>query len=134
MKKGVTLEQNLMAIDILDTLSIRTGVGFITMEPDTTLDEFFTNLKFIVEKVYPMKKRLGSYVDPLSKLQVFTGTPIYDELMEQGKLSGDIYKMDFRFLDPSFKRFYTLFSPIQRAVYSIKSWLKRHHVVKRKEF
>ncbi len=134
MKKGVTLEQNLKAIDILDTLSIRTGVGFITMEPDTTLDDFFTNLRFITEKVHPMKKRLGSYVDPLSKLQIFTGTPIYDALREHGMLSGDIYEMDFRFLDPSFRKFYTLFFPIQKMVYGIKSWLKRHHLIKRKEF
>jgi radical SAM superfamily enzyme YgiQ (UPF0313 family) len=134
MKKGVTLEENREAIDVLDKLNIRTGVGFITMEPDTTIDEFFTNLKFIVDKVYPMKKRLGSYVDPLSKLQVFSGTPLYKELKDQGLLEGDLYEMDYRFLDPKFQKFYTLFHPIQKVVYGTKSWLKRHRWVKRNEF
>jgi radical SAM superfamily enzyme YgiQ (UPF0313 family) len=134
MKKGVTLEENREAIDVLDKLNIRTGVGFITMEPDTTIDEFFTNLKFIVDKVYPMKKRLGSYVDPLSKLQVFSGTPLYKELKDQGLLEGDLYEMDYRFLDPKFRKFYTLFQPIQKVVYGTKSWLKRHRWVKRNEF
>ncbi len=134
MKKGVTLEENLEAIDVLDKLNIRTGVGFITMEPDTTMDEFFTNLKFIVDKVYPMKKRLGSYVDPLSKLQVFSGTPIYEELSDRGLLEGDLYEMDYRFLDPKFQKFYTLFHPIQKVIYGTKSWLKRHRWVKRNEF
>ncbi len=134
MNKGVTLEENLAAIDTLDKLNIRTGVGFITMEPDTTIDEFFTNLKFIIDKVYPMKKRLGSYIDPLSKLQVFSGTPLYKELNDRGLLEGDLYEMDFRFLDPKFQRFFTLFHPIQRVVYGTKSWLKRHRLVKRNEF
>ena len=133
MRKGVTLEENIAALDVLDRLDIRTGVGFITMEPDTTMDDFFTNIKFIVERVYPMKKRLGSYVDPLSKLQVFAGTPLHKELEERGILNGDIYEMDYRFLDPKFRRFFTLFYPIQKTVYSTKSWLKRRRIIKRKE-
>jgi radical SAM superfamily enzyme YgiQ (UPF0313 family) len=134
MKKGVTLEENLEALDILDKLNIRTGVGFITMEPDTTTDEFFTNIKFIVERVYPMKKRLGSYVDPLSKLQVFAGTPLHKELEERGILTGDIYEIDYRFLDPKFRMFFTLFQPVQKAVYGTKSWLKRRRITGRREF
>ncbi len=134
MRKGVTLDQNLEALDIFDRLDIRCGVGFITMEPETTFDEFFTNLRFVVEKVYPMKKRLGSYVDPLSKMQVFSGTPLFHELNERGLLQGDIYGMDYRFIDPSFQRFHTILSPVQKAVYSTRSWLKRHRILKRKEF
>ena len=134
MRKGTTVEDNLRAVEVLDRLDIRAGVGFITMDPDTTMDEFFTNLRFIVERVYPMKKRLGSYVDPLSKLQVFAGTPLHRELRDRGILDGDLYRLDYRFLDPGFRRFYSLLNPIQRAVYGTKSWLKRRGIIKRKEF
>jgi radical SAM superfamily enzyme YgiQ (UPF0313 family) len=134
MRKGITLDQNLKALDVIDRLDIRAGIGFISMDPDTTLDEFFSNIKFIMDRVYPMKKRLGSYVDPLSKLQVFTGTPLYEELKERGILSGDIYGADYRFLNPAFRRFYKIFHPVQRVVYGTKSWMKRHHIMRRKEF
>ena len=134
MKKGITLDQNIQALDVLDRLNIRAGVGFIAVEPDTTLDEFFTNLRFVVERVHPMRKRTGSYVDPLSRLQVFTGTPLHKEMMERGMLEGDIYQMDYRLLDPTFRRFWAVFSPVQRAVYATKSWMKRHRLLKRTGF
>jgi radical SAM superfamily enzyme YgiQ (UPF0313 family) len=134
MKKGCTLEQNLHALDVLDTLDIRAGVGFIAMDPETTFDEFFTNLRFVVEKVHPMKKRLGAYVDPLGRLQVFTGTPLHREMEARGLLRGDIYGMDYRFIDPSFRRFYSIFGPVQRAVYDAKGWLKRRKLIRRLEF
>jgi len=134
MNKGSTVEKNLKALEILARLGIRAGVGFIAFDPDTTLDEFFTNLEMVKKHIFPLKKKLGFYIDPLGRLQVFAGTEIHSELIERGATDGSIFRDDFTFKNKSTRIFYNCIQPLKNTVHGTKSWLKRHGLMKRREF
>jgi hypothetical protein len=134
MKKGATVEDNLRALDILAGLGIRAGVGFIAFDPDTTLEEFFTNLEMVKKHVFPYRKKLGFYIDPFGRLQVFAGTEIHRDLVRDGVVADDLFSDEFAFRDRATQIFYSVIQPIKSTVYGTKSWLKRHRFMKRREF
>lgn len=134
MKKGATVEDNLRALDILAGLGIRAGVGFIAFDPDTTLEEFFTNLEMVKKHVFPYRKKLGFYIDPFGRLQVFAGTEIHRDLVRDGVVADDLFSDEFAFRDRATQIFYSVIQPIKSTVYGTKSWLKRHRIMKRREF
>jgi radical SAM superfamily enzyme YgiQ (UPF0313 family) len=132
--KGTTVEENVRALDTLAGLGIRAGVGFIAFDPDTTLEEFFTNLEMVKKHVFPYRKSLGFYIDPFGRLQVFAGTEIHSDLKEAGVIAGDIFSDDFAFRDRATQIFYSVIQPIKSTMYGTKSWLKRRGLMKRREF
>jgi anaerobic magnesium-protoporphyrin IX monomethyl ester cyclase len=134
MNKGSTVDENLRALEVLARLGIRAGLGFIAFDPDTTLDEFFTNLEMVKKHIFPLKKALGFYLDPLGRLQVFAGTQIHQELVQRGAADGSIFRDDFVFSDRSTRIFYTCIQPLKNSVHGVKRWLKRHGLMKRREF
>jgi len=134
MNKGSTVDENLRALEVLARLGIRAGLGFIAFDPDTTLEEFFTNLEMVKKFIFPLKKELGFYIDPLGRLQVFAGTEIHRELVQKGAADGSIFRDDFVFSDRSTRVFYSCIQPLKNTVQGTKSWLKRHGLMKRREF
>lgn len=134
MNKGSTVEENLKALEVLSRLGIRAGIGFIAFDPDTTLEEFFTNLDMVRKYIFPLKKKLGFYIDPFGRLQVFSGTEIHRELMESGAASPNIFRDDFKFNDGATRLFYKVIQPFKSSIYGTKSWMKRRGLMKRREF
>ncbi len=134
MNKGSSVEENIKALEVLSRLGIRTGIGFIAFEPDTTLDEFFTNIEMVKKYIFPLRKKLGFYIDPFGRLQVFAGTEIHRELLEAGAVSGEMFGDEFVFNDSVTRLFYKVIQPFKNSIYGTKSWLKRHGLMKRREF
>lgn len=92
--KGATPEINERAIQVLHRHGIEINAGFIMFDPETTLEDIEANIAFL--------KRHSSYLifEMLSRLSVYTGTPIYEELEAQGLLKGDYLNPDYEFADP----------------------------------
>jgi radical SAM superfamily enzyme YgiQ (UPF0313 family) len=134
MNKGSTVEENLKALEVLSRLGIRAGIGFIAFEPETTLEEFFKNIEMVKKYIFPLKKKLGFYIDPFGRLQVFAGTEIHRELLRSGAIDGNIFNDDFTFNDRAAGVFYKAIQPLKNTIYGTKSWLKRHKLMKRREF
>jgi anaerobic magnesium-protoporphyrin IX monomethyl ester cyclase len=81
--KGVTVEQNSEAINLLRRLGIAWDAGFILYDPSTTFEELKENIKFIRKTTlyrYPAATLL------LNGLTVYPGTPIEQILKDEGRL------------------------------------------------
>lgn len=79
LRKGMRVEQNLQAIQVLTDLQIRYSIGFIMFHPHTTLEEVAANLEFLqhVEQ--------KNFLDCLHRrLMVFDHAPISEHLRKDG--------------------------------------------------
>jgi anaerobic magnesium-protoporphyrin IX monomethyl ester cyclase len=98
-KKGVTIAQNLEALEILKRLGLNMAVGFIMFDPDTKLEDIMDNIAFLREAGVFRNKR--ATVDLLNRLQIFAGTPIEKALLEQGRLRGTYLHYEYDIADPA---------------------------------
>lgn len=97
-KKGVTIAQNLEALEILKRLGLNMAIGFITFDPDTKLEDIMDNIAFLKKAgVYRNKQ---ATVDLLNRLQIFAGTPIEETLLKQGRLRGAYLHYEYDISDP----------------------------------
>ena len=94
LNKATTPEINARALDILlkyKELQIETG--FIMFEPGSTLSDIEENINF-------MKKFSEDILFyPISKLEVFYGTPVYVNLQSEGKIYGSYLNPQYDFED-----------------------------------
>jgi radical SAM superfamily enzyme YgiQ (UPF0313 family) len=104
--KGITVETNRKALDILDRLGIECHAGFINFEPSITPEELGENLRFFRETGL-WKQSVGTS-HFLSSLQIYRGIPLEETLGRQGKLEpvlepglgGYVNKYHYDFSDP----------------------------------
>lgn len=83
-RKGITVEENARAINILRKNGIVWDAGFMLYDPDTTFEEFKENVQFIRKiNLY----RYPSAVTLLNGLRIFPGTPIEATLRDAGRLN-----------------------------------------------
>jgi len=106
-QKGVTVEENKKAIQILKDLNITCRIGFIPADPWMSFEEFLKNGEFLREMGSPTAFNITS-------LSVVAGTPLEEILRKEGKLiEKSFYQFDYRFTDKRVKLFYTLYRVIQ---------------------
>ena len=98
LKKGVTIAQNLEALEILKRLGLNMAIGFIMFDPDTKLEDVMNNIAFLKEAEVFRNKR--ATVDLLNRLQIFAGTPIEETLLKQGRLRGTYLHYEYDMVDP----------------------------------
>jgi len=112
--KGITVEQNLRAVEILKELEILFDFGFMMLDPSSTFDSILANVAFLRRIVGD-----GSAAAEFCRMIPYDGTPIKDELERMGRLRGDVCDPDYDFLDPRLERF---FGEVNEAL-NITGWI-----------
>jgi radical SAM superfamily enzyme YgiQ (UPF0313 family) len=102
LHKQTTVEQNLRAVEILKELGIHFDFGFMMLDPSSTFESIFENVAFLRRIVGD-----GSAAAEFCRMIPYDGTPIKDELAQQGRLRGDVCNPDYDFLDPRLELFFT---------------------------
>jgi radical SAM superfamily enzyme YgiQ (UPF0313 family) len=92
-RKFTTTEQNLRSIQILQSLDIDAYLGIIMFDPWTTLEELAENFKTMQDLPYLRPWQI------LSKLEVYKGSPITEQLEKEGLLRWEGYAGKYEFLD-----------------------------------
>lgn len=121
--KGMTVEQNLKAINILKELDMNFSLGLILLHPYGTIDELMENLAFLKKVGYPLSKVPVSPVDLLPRLQVLAGTPIAERLKGEGRLRGSYIDYDYSFDDPLVSAVYHGGSFLRRRIMPLRRFI-----------
>lgn len=95
LNKRVTVEQNLAALRTLKDSGLGYDMGFMLLDPDTTIEELQENLKFL-RKV----ATLGGLPISFAKMMPLAGTAIERRLKDAGRLTGTTTRPDYDLLDP----------------------------------
>ncbi|MEK4853060.1 radical SAM protein [Paenibacillus sp. FSL H7-0756] len=91
-------DDNRKIMDLFNGYGIWISPGFINFNPKTTIEGLHNNLEFLHQYGYDIKF--------FSKLAIFSGTVIYNQLSAEGLLTpGDKSNNQYRFVDPSVGRF-----------------------------
>ncbi|MFM9632860.1 B12-binding domain-containing radical SAM protein [Streptomyces galilaeus] len=93
MRKGLTVDRSIQAIDILKNLEITPSAGFIMFRPDTTLEELWCNLEFLDEVGCVELTALAT------AMRVYSGTALESRLRSEGRLRGAYYDYQWSFQD-----------------------------------
>lgn len=117
LNKGITVEQNLRAVDILKDLGILFEFGFMLLDPSSTFASVRANIDFLRAIVGD-----GSAAATFCKMLPYDGTPIKDELERTGRLRGDVCAPDYDFLDPRLEDFYQDLAEIV----DVTGWIHGH--------
>jgi anaerobic magnesium-protoporphyrin IX monomethyl ester cyclase len=101
LNKGITVEQNVRAVEILKDLAIRFDFGFMMLDPSSTFESVLENVAFLRTIVGD-----GSSPAEFCRMVPYDGTPIKEELARAGRLRGDVLNPDYDFLDPRLEVFF----------------------------
>lgn len=102
--KKVKVEDNLLAMEILDEIGANYRIGLLLFNPITTIEDVKQTLD-IIEKVYYLREE--NMMKPVSLFQpviAVAGTPIYDFVLEKG-----LYKNNgrgYKFIDERVEDYY----------------------------
>jgi radical SAM superfamily enzyme YgiQ (UPF0313 family) len=94
MNKHVTVEQNLQAIATLKKLDTAFEMGFMLLDPDSTVDSIQEDIDFLREVTAD-----GRCPASFTKMLPYAGTPIEDRLAREGRLRGTAARPDYGYLD-----------------------------------
>jgi hypothetical protein len=114
LNKGITVEQNLPAVEMLKNIGVMFEYGFMLFDPSSTFESVRSNLHFLRQIVGD-----GSTAATFCRMLPYDGTPIKDELARTGRLRGDVCNPDYDFLDPRLGEFYEGLT----AVVDIQGWI-----------
>jgi anaerobic magnesium-protoporphyrin IX monomethyl ester cyclase len=95
LNKGVTVDQNLTAINILKELGVGIFIGFMLFDPSTTCQTLAENLQFM--KVIGAD---GYFPLDFCKMLPYAGTLIEKDLKQSNRLTGTMVAPDYNFTDP----------------------------------
>lgn len=101
LNKSITVQQNIRAVDCLKELGILFDFGFMLLDPSSTFESILENVAFLRRIVGD-----GYMAAEFCRMIPYDGTPIKDQLAQQGRLRGDICHPDYDFLDPRLYDFY----------------------------
>jgi anaerobic magnesium-protoporphyrin IX monomethyl ester cyclase len=94
LHKGISVETNRRAIEILKGLGLLFQYGFMLFDPSSTFESVRTNIDFLRSIVGD-----GSAGALFCRMLPYGGTPIRDQLAAEGRLKGDVVRPDYDFLD-----------------------------------
>ena len=114
LNKGITVEQNMRAVETLKRMGLAFEYGFMLFDPSTTFDSVRANLGFLRAIVGD-----GATAATFCRMLPYDGTPIKDELARTGRLRGDVCNPDYDFLDPRLQDFYAELT----SVIDIQGWI-----------
>ena len=94
LRKHATVEQNLDAMRTLKRLQIEFDMGFMLLDPDTTLATLRENIAFLRRVA-----ELGGPPISFVKMLPLAGTPVESRLEREGRLTGAPILRDYNFTD-----------------------------------
>jgi radical SAM superfamily enzyme YgiQ (UPF0313 family) len=101
MNKHLDPERHLAAGEVLRALDMSFDFGFMLLQPYSTFDTIRSNIRFLDEFVGD-----GWSVAGFCRMLPYAGTPIKTRLEKEGRMRGDAFEPDYRFLDPRLDLFY----------------------------
>lgn len=116
--KGITIEDQRKALDILEKYEIDTTISFINFTPWSTIEQIEKNVKYF------LSLKINMIQGMLNRLQIYDGTPIAGELKKEGLLYGDFPNVSYHSLDERVDRLYEIinksFNPYLFIAYRLK--------------
>jgi anaerobic magnesium-protoporphyrin IX monomethyl ester cyclase len=103
LNKSITVEQNLKAVGILKQLGLVFDFGFMLLDPSSSFESILENVAFLRRIVGD-----GYMAAEFCRMIPYDGTPIKEQLAQQGRLRGDVCNPDYDFLDPRLTDFYVV--------------------------
>ena len=103
LNKSITVEQNLKAVETLKQLALVFDFGFMLLDPSSTFESILQNVNFLRRIVGD-----GYMAAEFCRMIPYDGTPIKEQLAQQGRLRGDVCNPDYDFLDPRLTDFYVM--------------------------
>lgn len=110
LNKSITVEQNLKAVGILKQLGLVFDFGFMLLDPSSTFESILENVAFLRRIVGD-----GYMAAEFCRMVPYDGTPIKEQLAQQGRLRGDVCNPDYDFRDPRLTDFYVVVSELRPA-------------------
>ncbi|QNI34123.1 cobalamin B12-binding domain-containing protein [Alloacidobacterium dinghuense] len=107
LNKSITVQQNIRAVDCLKELNILFDFGFMLLDPSSTFQSILENVAFLRRIVGD-----GYMAAEFCRMIPYDGTPIKEQLAQQGRLRGDVCNPDYDFLDPRLHDFYAAVSEL----------------------
>lgn len=101
MNKKIRPETHLRAGRILKSLGLSFDFGFMLLDPSSTFESIRNNIEFLEQFVGD-----GWSVAPFCRMLPYAGTPLRRQLESQGRLLGNSFEPDYKFLDPKLDIFY----------------------------
>jgi anaerobic magnesium-protoporphyrin IX monomethyl ester cyclase len=114
LNKRVSVGQNLAAIELLRKFDIGCSMGFMILDPSSTVNTVRENTGFLKKA-----GETGHFIITFCKMVPYAGTPIENLLETEGRLRGETIAPDYSFSDPVVEWFAYIFRRI---------FLKRNHM------
>jgi anaerobic magnesium-protoporphyrin IX monomethyl ester cyclase len=95
-----TVEQILNALEILNRFDVHIAYNLLMFEPDTTMDEILTNIRFM--------ERHNENPFNFCRAEAYPGTGLECKLLREGRLLGDAFGYDYRLKDPRSEAFHQI--------------------------
>ena len=101
LNKGITVSQNLEAVQQLKDLDILYDYGFMLFDPSSTFNSVKDNIAF-------QRALCGDGSSPAGfcKMVPYADTEIEKRLKEANRLKGNLHRQDYDFLDPRLDDYY----------------------------
>ncbi len=94
LHKATTPAVNARALEVLSSHDLKISVGLIMFDPDCSLADIRMNIDFLRPHAHYL------IFEPLNRLDVYTGTPVYHDLARRGRLTGTYLDPQYEFADP----------------------------------
>jgi anaerobic magnesium-protoporphyrin IX monomethyl ester cyclase len=95
-----TVEQILNALDVLNRFDVHIAYNLLMFEPDTTMDQVLTNLRFM--------EHHNENPFNFCRAEAYPGTGLECKLLREGRLLGDAFGYDYRLKDPRAEAFHQI--------------------------
>ena len=115
--KGITVAQNLAAVNMLKSLDLMYEFGFMLLDPSSTFESIEDNLRFLETITAD-----GGTAAVFCRMLPYDGTPIKETLLREGRLRGDVCDPDYDFLDPRLDGFY---AEVHKLL-NVSGWIHGH--------
>ncbi len=126
-RKGLNVEDNLKALEILAGLGIFVQMGFIMFDPSATVDDISANQQFLAKiKAMFREDKLG-YLSPTTKLIPLSGSEYVEKLRQDGRLKGDYLGYSYDFADKKTALLYNVSSASANMIWGAKKLMKERN-------
>jgi hypothetical protein len=98
LNRKCTFDQILDALEILNDIDTHLAYNILMFEPDTTMDDILTNLRFI--------ERHSENPFNFCRAEAYAGTGLEETLRREGRLLGDYWGFDYRLKDERSESFH----------------------------
>jgi radical SAM superfamily enzyme YgiQ (UPF0313 family) len=116
-RKQTIVDQNMRSMEILRDLDIDAYLGIIMFDPWTSLDELDDNMKIMTGIPFLRPWQV------LSKLEIYRGSPLTEELDKLDLLEWNDYTASYNFLDDRIQSVYMAIENIMKTLHSSMSEL-----------